>query len=238
MHFIVKSLLVKYLLISKFTFVLLGISFFDFNFRKSEGPIVNSPDDALNELIYGNNRFLDNQMIYTNYHKQIENSKKGQHPHSFILGCIDSRVPPEIIFDQGIGNIFVARVAGNVQDDNILGSLEYSVKVKHTKLIVVLGHSHCGAVQGTIDDFELEHLTQLTQQIRPAYQQHHATYPIPDVTAEQTTRLHVKFTMKKIYESSLNIKNLVDLGELKIVGGYYNIESGEVEFIHYNLNNK
>ena len=169
---------------------------------------------------------------------QINKTQKTQHPHSFILGCIDSRVPPEIIFDQGIGNIFVGRVAGNIEDDNILGSLEYAVKIKHTKLIVVLGHSYCGAVQGTIDHVKLEHLTQLTNQIKPAYDGHHATYPIPEVTAEETAKLNVKLTMKEIYETSTTIKHAVDNGMLHIVGGYYNVENGEVEFLKYKIDKK
>ena len=206
--------------------------------KKSDFPIITNPEEAFNELIYGNNRFLDNEMIYNDYLQQIQKTKHGQHPHSFILGCIDSRVPPEIIFDQGIGNIFVARVAGNVEDDNVLGSLEYAVKVKHTKLIVVLGHSHCGAVQGTIEHVELEHLTQLTEQIKPAYNNHHATYPIPEITAEETAKLNIELTMKEIYQTSKTIKDLVDEGKVHIVGGYYNIESGEVSFLHFKINGK
>ena len=202
---------------------------------RSEHPIVNTPEEAFNELIYGNNRFLDNEMIYNDYHKQIENTKHGQHPHSFILSCIDSRVPPEIIFDQGIGNIFVSRVAGNIEDDNVLGGIEYAVKVKHTKLIVVLGHTSCGAVQGTIDHVELEHLTQLTEQIKPAFDNHHATYPIPEITSNETAKLNIKMTMKRIYDGSNTIKELVDSGKVHIVGGYYNIENGEVEFLKYKI---
>lgn len=229
----------KYPQILKFTVSILLILFLESSTtKKSDAPIVNTPEEAFNELIYGNNRFLDNEMIYTDYHQQIQKTQKNQHPHSFILGCIDSRVPPEIIFDQGIGNIFVGRVAGNIEDDNILGSLEYAVKIKHTKLIVVLGHSYCGAVQGTIDHVELEHLTQLTKQIKPAFDEHHATYPIPEITAEETSKLNVKLTMKEIYETSITIKHAVDNGSLHIVGGYYNVENGEVEFLKYKIDKK
>lgn len=205
--------------------------------KRSDFPVITSPEDAFNELRYGNNRFLDNEMIYNDYMQQIQKTKLGQHPHSFVLGCIDSRVPPEIIFDQGIGNIFVARVAGNIEDDNVLGSLEYAVKVKHTKLIVVLGHSHCGAIQGTIDRVELEHLTQITEQIKPAYVKHHATYPIPEVVSEETSKLNIKLTMNEIYKTSKTIKDLVDKGKVHIVGGYYNVETGEVSFLNYKITN-
>ncbi|ESU29211.1 hypothetical protein FLJC2902T_06040 [Flavobacterium limnosediminis JC2902] len=215
--------------LTKIALVALAVFFLEFSERIETNPEVNSPEDALNELIYGNNRFLDGEMIYTDYHQQIQKTKNGQHPHSFILSCIDSRVPPEIILDQGIGNLFVARVAGNVEDDNILGSMEYAVEVKHTKLIVVLGHSHCGAVQGAIDNVKLEHLTQLTEQIKPAFSKHN-TYPIPEHIAEETSKRNVRLTMKHIYESSVTIKHLVDTGEVKIVGAYYDIHTGEVNF--------
>lgn len=215
--------------LTKIALVLLAVFFLEFSERTETYPKIDSPNDALNELIYGNNRFLDGEMIYTNYHEQIQKTKNGQHPHSFVLSCIDSRVPPEIIFDQGIGNLFVARVAGNVEDDNILGSMEYAVEVKHTKLILVLGHSHCGAVQGAIDNVKLEHLTQLTEQIKPAFSKHN-TYPIPEHISEETSKLNVKLTMKHIYESSSTIKHLVDEGKVKIVGAYYDIHTGQVHF--------
>ena len=214
---------------TKSVLILLAIFFLEFSERNNIDPEINTPDEALNELIYGNNRFLDNAMIYTDYQEQIQKTKNGQHPHSFVLSCIDSRVPPEIILDQGIGHLFVARVAGNVEDDNILGSMEYAVEVKHTKLIVVLGHSHCGAVQGAIDNVKLEHLTQLTEQIKPAFSKH-ITYPIPEHIADETSKQNVKLTMKHIYENSVTIKHLVDEGKVKIVGAYYDIHTGEVTF--------
>lgn len=214
---------------TKSVLILLALFSLGFSERKATDPEINTPDEALNELIYGNNRFLDNAMIYTNYQEQIQKTKNGQHPHSFVLSCIDSRVPPEIILDQGIGHLFVARVAGNVEDDNILGSMEYAVEVKHTKLIVVLGHSHCGAVQGAIDNVKLEHLTQLTEQIKPAFSKH-ITYPIPEHITEETSKQNVKLTMKHIYENSVTIKHLVDEGKVKIVGAYYDIHTGEVTF--------
>lgn len=116
---------------------------------------ITNSDEALAELKAGNQRFIDGKLINTNYKEQIEHTKSDQHPHSLILSCLDSRIPPEILFDQGIGNIFVARNAGNIEDLNVLGSMEFATKVKGTKLIVVMGHNHCGAVKGAIDDAEL-----------------------------------------------------------------------------------
>ena len=129
---------------------------------------INSADDALAEMKAGNQRFLDGKPVNTDYKSQIEHTKNDQHPHTLVLSCLDSRIPPEIIFDQGIGNIFVARVAGNVEDANILGSMEFATKVKGTKLIIVMGHNKCGAVKGAIDHAELGNLTQLVNQIKPA----------------------------------------------------------------------
>ena len=122
---------------------------------------INTPADALAELKIGNQRFVEGKLTNTDYHKQIEQTKSYQHPHSIILSSVDSRVPPEIIFDQGTGNLFVARVAGNVEDQNIIGSMEFATKAKGTKLIVVMGHSKCGAVKGALDNVEFGNLTHL-----------------------------------------------------------------------------
>lgn len=186
-------------------------------------------DEAIAELKYGNNRFLDNSLINTNYNEQIEATKGGQHPHSFILTCIDSRVPPEIIFDQGIGNIFVSRLAGNIEDDDVLGSMEFAAKVKHTKLFVILGHSHCGAVKGAIDNAGLEHLTQLTNKIKPAIIEQ-KTYPLEDEIEDIVSRKNVQLTIEKILKNSATLRLMVEEKEIKIVGAFYDISNGEVEF--------
>jgi len=191
---------------------------------------IKTPDQAIAELKYGNNRFLDKLPINTNYQDQIEATKDGQHPHSFVLGCIDSRVPPEIIFDQGIGDLFVSRVAGNVEDDHILGSMEFATKIKHTKLIVVLGHSHCGAVNGAMSNVKLEHLTQLVDQIKPSINTHE-TYPLPDYMEDQTSRKNVKMTIHRILQKSNTLREQVENKEIKIVGAYYDVASGEVIFL-------
>ncbi|MCE1163894.1 MAG: carbonic anhydrase [Bacteroidetes bacterium] len=195
---------------------------------KHEHAVINTSDDAIKELKNGNIRFTSGKLENTDYKEQIENTKADQHPHSVILSCLDSRVPPETIFDQGIGNIFVARVAGNLADENILGSLEYGAKVKGCKLIVVLGHSMCGAVKGAVDNAELGHLTQLVDQIKPAITGDKSN---PDKMLDETSRNNVKLTIEKILKSSEVLASLVKDGKLKIVGAYYDVATGRVEFM-------
>lgn len=188
---------------------------------------INTPNDALKELKLGNQRFLSGKMVNTNYKADIEHTKMDQHPHSLVLSCLDSRIPPEIIFDQGIGNIFVARVAGNIEDDNILGSMEFAAKVKGTSLIVVMGHTKCGAVKGAIDNAELGNLTQLVQQIKPAV----VTNSEPDLALTESAKNNVRMTMNDILKSSPVLSDLVKEGKLKIVGAFYDISTGVVSWM-------
>lgn len=187
---------------------------------------INTPDEALAELKAGNARFLANAMLNTDYKTQIEHTKENQHPHSLILSCLDSRVPPEIIFDQGIGNIFVARVAGNIVDADILGSMEFATKVKGTKLIVVMGHNKCGAVKGAIDNAQLGNLTQLVSKIKPAI-----VHNTDNNKMDETAQNNVKITIGNIVRDSPVIAELIKEGKVKIVGAYYDIESGKVSFL-------
>jgi carbonic anhydrase len=159
----------------------------------------------------------------------VQSVKDDQHPHSVILSCLDSRVPPEIIFDQGFGNIFVARVAGNIEDDNILGSMEYATKVKGTKLVVVMGHNKCGAVKGAVDNAELGNLTQLVDQIKPAITGDKSNL---DKMLDETSRKNVKLQIESILKNSEVIAGLVKEGKVKIVGAYYDLNTGKVEFIN------
>ncbi len=193
---------------------------------KHETLTIHTPDEAILELKDGNKRFLQNKPINTDYKSQIEHTKSDQHPHSLILSCLDSRIPPEIIFDQGIGNIFVARNAGNIEDQNILGSMEFATKVKGTKLIVVMGHNHCGAVKGAVDDVELGHLTQLVNQIKPAIVQNEDK----KLMLDETSKNSVKRTIDDILKRSPVIEELVKKNQVKIVGAYYNLENGKVTF--------
>jgi len=190
---------------------------------------ITTPDEALEEMKSGNQRFLDGKLINTDYNSEIEHTKTDQHPHTLVLSCMDSRVPPEIIFDQGIGNIFVVRVAGEVEDPNILGSIEYATSVKGTKLIIVMGHANCGAIQGAVDKVELGNLTQLVHQIDPAIT---GDTTNRDNLLDQTSKKNVELTMADILNSSPVISNLVKEGKVKLVGAYYDVATGKVSFLN------
>ena len=196
--------------------------------------VINTADDAITELKKGNKRFLEGKLINTDYKSQIENTKSDQHPHSVILSCLDSRVPPEIIFDQGIGNIFVARVAGNVEDANILGSMEFATKVKGSKLIVVMGHSSCGAIKGAIDNAELGNLTQLVDQIKPAIPKEKMS---KEDLLDAAAKNNITQTMRDILDKSPVIKELIAQNQINIVGAYYDITTGKVDFFPETLLN-
>src|SRR6266508_2059983 len=127
-----------------------------------------TPKQALEMLMQGNERFVENKLLTRNLQEQVKQTSKGQYPFAVVLGCIDSRVSNEIIFDQGIGDIFSARIAGNITDEDLIGSMEFGCKITGAKLILVLGHSDCGAVKGACDNVELGNLTYLLQKIKPA----------------------------------------------------------------------
>ena len=189
---------------------------------------INTPDEALQELKNGNRRFINDQRLSRNYKAEISATSGDQHPHSLILSCLDSRITPELLFDQGIGDLFVARVAGNVEDPNILGSMEFATKVKGVKLIVVMGHNKCGAVKGAIDNAELGNLTQLVDQIKPAIKGDKAK---PEEMLDETAKNNVKMTISDILRYSPVINELHAKGAVKIVGAYYDLTSGVVSFM-------
>lgn len=188
--------------------------------------IVHSSKESFNELKNGNQRFLQGKSINTNYLEQIEQTKNGHQAHAVILSCMDARVPPEIIFDQGIGNVFVIRNAGNLEDENVLGSLEYSVVHSTAKLIVVMGHSHCGAVTGALDDIQHGHLSQLVEQIKPAIQ----SSPRGAHTLTETAKFSVLQTISDIKERSESILEMLNEEKISIIGAFYETETGEVFF--------
>jgi carbonic anhydrase len=196
---------------------------------KTKPVVITTPDDALAELKNGNQRLLQGKQINTNYKKQIEETKVDQHPHSLILSCLDSRIPPEIVFDQGIGNVFVARVAGNIEDPNILGSMEFATKVKGTKLIVVMGHNKCGAVKGAIENAALGNLTQLVEQIKPAIVEDKNDM---DAMITSSSKKNIEHTIADILQQSPVIKELVKEGKVKIIGAFYDITTGKVIFLN------
>lgn len=193
-----------------------------------------SPDDVLKDLMAGNQRFTENKMNERDYSSQIQKTSGGQWPQAVVLSCIDSRVPVETVFDQGVGDIFVARVAGNFENTDILGSMEYSCKVAGSKLVFVLGHEACGAVKAACDHVELGNITHLLKNIEPAVD---ATETDGERSSKNDSFVadvvenNVKLTMQRIREKSPILKEMEDKGEIKIVGGVYSISNGKVALL-------
>ena len=193
-----------------------------------------TPRTALDILQEGNNRFIKNLKANRNLLQQANETKEGQWPFAIVLSCIDSRTSAELIFDQGLGDIFSVRIAGNVVNTDILGSMEYACKVAGSKLIVVLGHSKCGAVKGACDHIEMGNLTELLSKIQPAVYQEKETKG--DRTSknsafvENVSQINVKRSVKSIIERSFILEQMVENGEIGIVGGMHNIETGKVTF--------
>jgi carbonic anhydrase len=194
-------------------------------------------ESALNMLKEGNARFLAQKMVKRDLTAQIRETSTGQYPFASILSCIDSRVPVETIFDMGIGDLFSARVAGNVINDDLLGSLEFACKLAGTKLLVVLGHSSCGAVKGACDGVYMGNLTSLLNKIQPAVR---AVEEPGDMKKRNSKNLrfvddvamkNVELTLGEIRYKSPILKDLEDLGEIRMIGAFYHIETGEVTWL-------
>ncbi len=193
-----------------------------------------SPAEALLRLKEGNFRFINDMTINRDLLHRMNETKDGQTPFAAILSCMDSRVSSELIFDQGLGDIFSIRIAGNIISTGVLGSLEYATSVAGAKLILVLGHTNCGAIKGACDNVKMGHLSSLLQKIQPAIIMEH------QVTENRTsqnpqfvynvTKLNVQFSMMEIMERSPIIKSLVDKGELLIVPSIYDVATGKVLF--------
>lgn len=196
---------------------------------------VGSPEEALASLKAGNERFLSGATLRQDYLEQIASTADGQQPYATILSCLDSRIPPEIIFDQGVGDIFVGRVAGNVEDVNLLGSFEFASAIVGTRLLVVMGHTSCGAVKGACADAKLGNLTALLGEIRPAVDHLKAAHPNEDVCAsphlDHIAEDNVRRTISDIREKSEVLADLEKAGKLKIVGAMYDVGTGKVTFL-------
>ncbi len=193
-------------------------------------------DLSLQFLKEGNNRFLNNLRANRNLIEQVEDTRTGQFPFATVLGCIDSRVSNELIFDQGIGDIFSVRIAGNFVNRDILGSMEFACKISGTKLIVVLGHTECGAVKGAYDDVKLGNLTAMLENIKPAV---NAVINPKDLSLRNSSNIdfvnsvgekNVQLTIDKIFAESEILSELHKNGEVKIIGAMYDIHTGEVKF--------
>lgn len=195
-----------------------------------------TPAKALQFLKEGNLRFINNLKINRNLLEQVNDTREGQWPFATILSCIDSRTSTELIFDQGLGDIFSIRIAGNILNDDILGSMEFACKVAGSKIIMVLGHSSCGAVKGAVSQVELGHLTSLLNKIRPAVLRVKNKFkkeekPDFNQLVELVAKENVCITLKQILERSPIISDMFEKGEIGLVSGYYSVETGEVEFI-------
>jgi carbonic anhydrase len=197
-----------------------------------------SPTDALAVLKKGNDRFLNNLKLNRDHLERVNETKHEQNPFACILSCMDSRAPAETIFDQGLGDIFSIRIAGNVITDNILGCLEFATAVAGSKLIVVMGHTNCGAIKGACDDVKLGNLTTLLEKIKPAVAMETTT------TENRTSKnskfvdsvavLNVKYSMEKILERSPVIKELIENGKIGLVPAMYDVATGRVDFYEEN----
>jgi len=193
-----------------------------------------SPRKALNLLKEGNIRFMYNLNTNRNLLQQINETRNEQWPFAIILSCIDSRTSAELIFDQGLGDIFSVRIAGNIINTDILGSMEFACKIAGCKLVVVLGHSKCGAIKGACDHVEMGNLTELLSKLQPAVYQEKITRENRNSSnstfVENVANINVKRTVKAIIERSFILEQMVENGEIGIVGAMYNIETGKVEF--------
>mgnify|MGYP000096521926 CR=1 FL=1 len=193
-----------------------------------------TPTMALELLKEGNKRFINNMKVNRNLLQQANETSDGQHPFAVILSCIDSRTSAELIFDQGLGDVFSVRIAGNIINEDILGSMEFGCKVAGSKIIVVLGHTKCGAVKGACDHVEMGNLTALLSKLQPA------VYDEKTVTenrtssneefVEKVSTINVKRTVHAIMERSPILKEMIEKGECGIIGGNHNISTGEVSF--------
>ncbi|MES2560472.1 MAG: carbonic anhydrase family protein [Bacteroidota bacterium] len=199
-----------------------------------------TPSMALDLLTEGNKRFINNLKVNRNLLQQANETSDGQHPFAVILSCIDSRTSAELIFDQGLGDIFSVRIAGNIINEDILGSMEFACKVAGSKIIVVLGHSKCGAVKGACDHVEMGNLTALLTKIRPAVDDETLTKENRNSTnaifVENVAAINVKRTVKSIMERSPILKEMIESGQIGIAGGIHDITTGEVSFYSETIN--
>jgi carbonic anhydrase len=194
-----------------------------------------TPDMVIQSFKEGNGRFLRNDLTARDHSEQVRKSTFAQFPKAIVLSCVDSRVPVEDVFDRGIGDIFVARVAGNFVNEDILGSMEFACKVSGSKLVLVMGHEHCGAVKAAIDDVKLGNITPMLEKIKPAVAM--VEYD-GDRTSKNDAFVHmvcesnVRNTVEKIRLESPILKEMEDKGEIKIVGAIYDMDNGKVEFLN------
>lgn len=193
-----------------------------------------TPETALQILKEGNERFVSNLKANRNLLQQVNETSTGQFPFATILSCIDSRTSAELIFDQGLGDVFSIRIAGNILNEDILGSMEFATKVVGTKVLVILGHTRCGAIVGACNHVEMGNLTTLLNKIQPAIFNEKTTTENRTGTnvdfVNNVTEINVHLTIERVRRESPIIAELEQEGHIKIVGGLYDVETGEVTF--------
>lgn len=193
-----------------------------------------TPAMALDVLRKGNERFVNNLKSNRNLLQQVNETSAGQHPLAIVLSCIDSRTSAELIFDQGLGDIFSCRIAGNIMNEDILGSMEFACRVAGAKAIVVLGHTKCGAVKGACEGVELGNLTTLLQKILPSVQSEVTEHPYLSTNdqafVERVATRHVLRVKEQILENSPILASMIENSDIVLLGGMYDVESGAVQF--------
>jgi carbonic anhydrase len=198
-----------------------------------------TPEMAINILKEGNERFVSNLKFNRNFLQQVNETRDGQWPFAVVLSCIDSRTSAELVFDQGLGDIFSVRIAGNIVNEDILGSMEFACKVAGSKFIVVLGHTKCGAVKGACDHVELGNLTTLLAKLQPAVSCETQTTLNRDssnaIFVENVAKINVEEAVGEIQAKSPILKEMIDKGEIGICGAMYNVETGLVDFYEHTL---
>jgi len=193
-----------------------------------------TPEGVLGQLKDGNKRFVENRRLERDLVQQVQTTGSGQFPLAIVLGCVDSRVPPEMVFDQGIGDIFSVRIAGNFVNTDILGSMEFACKVAGAKLILVLGHSKCGAIMGACDNVQLGNLTDMLDNLKPSVEavtSSGTSGSSADTTfVQKVAETNVELTIARIKKESLLLDEMSQSGEIIIAGAMYDVETGVVTF--------
>ncbi len=194
-----------------------------------------TPDMVIQKLKEGNIRYQNNDLTARDHSALVRDASKGQFPKAVILSCLDSRVTVEDVFDKGIGDLFVGRVAGNFVNEDLLGSMEFGCKVSGAKLILVLGHASCEAIKGAIDDVQLGNITAMLSKIKPSVQQSQdfegAKTSKNDLFVDYVAKKNVLNTIANIRLKSPILKEMEDKGQIKIIGAYYDIHTGKVDFL-------
>ncbi len=194
-----------------------------------------TPDEVLQQFKAGHERFIKGQLTTRNHSEQVRKSAPGQFPKAMVLSCLDSRVPVEDVFDQGIGDVFVGRVAGNFVNEDLLGSMEFACKVAGAKMILVMGHQHCGAIKGAIDDVKLGNITAMLAKIKPAVAMSQSfegekTSANP-LFVKHVAENNVRHNIQIIREKSPILQEMEEKGQIKIVGAFYRLTDGTLEFV-------